>query len=771
MGKLAWFVPGRPEVAEGPLARYRPPTPAGAAEIYIRQFAPPGALVLDLFCQGPTFLREAVRAGCRAIGTNANPVGLLIAGVGLEGVPANLGAAFTRLADAPKETPSRRSIPLHRYILSLYSSRCPACGGEGTAEWFAWDREARYPYAKSVRCPRCGRAQEGPTDEADMMAARRLDRKGFAYYFALDRVAPLGDPHRARAGELVDLYTPRNLSALMDILIRLEGLELERPARAALQAALLETMDRATSLDPHGEERPRPRLLRPPARFLERNVWYLLEEAVARASQWAPERVRRAPGLKELLSDPTPAYTLLPLTAREVARHLAPGTVSLILADPHRPDGVFWALSALWAGWLWESPASQALRPLLSRRRLEWEWHQEALQAALTAVGPLLTPDGHLVLLFAEPDENLVASACQAASAAGYDLVGWGASTEVGCRLVWRWSAPHPQRLRRYPLPSPEQSSGEGRESGGEVRQAVAPDAVAGMVRETLRTRAEPTPRFLLMTAVHTELARRRWNGPFGEIAQAVRRGGESLELETLETDLLWLPDLDARRLDPPLADRVEETVRSLLVEGSPRTTEDLLLAVYRALDGPLTPEPSLVRLCMHSYGVEDGGVWRLREEDDPARRAEELDALRRELEELGRRLRYRPARGRGWDVRWRERGRDIYLFRLSATAALGEIVSGRLSVPRGGRPCWVLPGGRAELLAEKLRRDPRLARAAWGAGWQFVKFRHLRRLIAEGVDRRTFAVMLGLDPATGPRGVQIPLIMTTDDGQLTTTD
>ncbi len=764
MGEVAWFIPGRPGGVGGPLARYRSPTPVGAAAGYIRQLASPGALVLDLFCQGPTFLREAVRAGCRAIGANANPVSLLIAGLGLEGAPANLDAAFTRLADAPKRTSNRRSIPLHRHILSLYRSRCPVCGAEGTAEWFAWDRETRYPYAKSVRCLRCGRAREGPTDESDMMAARRLDRRGFAYYFALDRVAPPQSAHRARAGELVDLYTPRNLSALVDILIRLEGLELERPARAALQGALLETMDRASSLDPHGEERPRPRLLRPPTRFLERNVWYLLEEAVARASEWASEPVQRAPGLKELLSGPNPAYTLLPLPAREVSRRLAPGTVSLILADPPRPDGVFWALCALWAGWLWESPTSQALRPLLGRRRLEWDWHQEALQAALSAVGPLLTPDGHLVILFAEPDENLVASACQAASAAGYDLVGWGASTEVGCRLVWRW-APRGD-LGRLP--------GEGvisRTGASPASPSVAPDGVARTVRETLKARAEPTPRLLLTAAVHTDLAQRQWNGPFGEVAQAVRQGWESLELESLEAGLFWLSDLDASHLDPPLADRTEETVRSLLTEGSPWATDDLLLAVYRALDGPLTPEPSLVLLCMRSYGVEDGGVWRLREEDNPTRRAEELDALRQDLEALGRRLRYRPARGRGWDLRWRERGRDVYLFRISATAALGDIVSGRLPIPRGGRPCQVLPGGRAELLAEKLRRDPRLVRAVWGAGWQFVKFRHLRRLIAEGVDRRTFAVMLALDPATGPRGVQIPLIMATDDRQETADD
>lgn len=769
MNEQTWFVPGRSEAAQGPLARYRPPALAGVAALYIRQCTEPGALVLDLFCQGPTFLREAVQAGRRAVGANANPIYLLIAGLGLEGAPPHLDAALTRLADTPKERSAGRSIPLYRHILSLYSSRCPTCGERGTAEWFAWDREARYPYAKAVRCSRCGRSLEGPTDEADIIAARRLDRRGFAYYFALDRVAPLGHPLRSRAGELVDLYTPRNLSALVDILVRLEGMDMERPVRAALQGALLETMDRATSLDPHGDERPRPRLLRPPARFLERNVWYLLEEAVARAPDWAREPVRRAPNLKDLLADSTPAYTLLPLPAREVARHLAPGTVSLILADPPRPDGVFWALSALWAGWLWESPASRALRPLLGRRRLEWEWHQEALYTALSAVGPLLTPDGYLVLLFAEPDEHLVASACQAASAAGYDLLGWGASTEVGCRLVWRWvRQDHPGRspagteadAETLPAPLSGARASDLRPPQEQPLDSL-PQTIAETIRETLRIRAEPTPRFLLLTAVHAELARHRWNGPFGEMAQAIRRGWESLKLEALETDLFWLPDLDTRHLGSPLADRVEETIRSLLIGGSPWTTDALLLALYRVLNGPLTPEPSLVLLCMHSYGLEANGLWRLREEDEPNRRAEELDALRHDLEELGRRLRYRPTRGRGWDLRWRERGRDIYLFHLSATATVSEAVLRRPSIPRGGRPCWVLPGGRAELLAEKLRRDPRLARALWEAGWQLVKFRHLRRLLAEGVDRRTFAVLLGLDPATGPRGLQIPLMIT----------
>lgn len=740
VGEVVPFVPGWPEVAEGPLARYRPPVPVGAAAEYVRQLTAPGDLVLDLFCQGPVYIREVVQSGRRAIGANSNPIGLLIAGLGLEGVPPGLETAFTRLADAPKERPGRHSVPLYQHVLSLYESHCPTCGERGTAEWFAWDREARYPYAKAVRCPRCKSTQEGPTDEADMMAARRLDRRGFAYYFALDRIAPPGHSQRARAGELVDLYTPRNLSALVDVLLRLEVLEVERPVRAALQGALLETMDRASSLDPHGEERPRPRLLRPPARFLERNVWYLLEEIVARiAGTEGRPSVRRAASLKALLADSTPAYTLLPLPARGVARQLSPATISLILVDPPRPDGVFWALSALWAGWLWESPAAHALRPLLGRRRLDWDWHQEALRTALAAVGPLLTPDGHLVILFAEPDENLIASACQAASAAGYELTGWGASPEVGCRFVWQW---------------------RGQETAPQSGDIAT--VAAETVRETLQARAEPTPRTLLYAAVYADLARRRLLAPFSEAVQAVRRGWEDLALEALESNLFWLPALDeAPGLPAPLADRVEETVRELLeaktAEGVPAS--EVLASVYRALNGPLTPDPSLVFLCLRSYGLEENGHWRLREEDHPARREEELEALRRDLETLGQRLRFRPTRGGGWDLRWRDRGRDVYLFRLSHTAALGPVLSPKRSIPRGGRPCLVLPGGRAELLAEKLRRDPRLARVAWAAGWQFVKFRHLRRLIAEGVNRQTFAVMLGLDPTTGPRGVQIPLL------------
>ena len=154
--------------------------------------------------------------------------------------------------------------------------------------------------------------------------------------------------------------------------------------------------------------------------------------------------------------------------------------------------------------------------------------------------------------------------------------------------------------------------------------------------------------------------------------------------------------------------------------------------------------------------GEEEG--WRLREEDGVERRGRELAELRRELRTLGARLGFRVRRGKGWGVRWVEEGKDRYVFALSPTAALGRFLLTGPAVPSTARPCLVFPGGQAELLAYKLRRDPRLARVAEERSWQFIKFRRLRRLIAEGLDRGLFEAVMRLDPIVEREGVQIPL-------------
>jgi hypothetical protein len=72
---------------------------------------------------------------------------------------------------------------------------------------------------------------------------------------------------------------------------------------------------------------------------------------------------------------------------------------------------------------------------------------------------------------------------------------------------------------------------------------------------------------------------------------------------------------------------------------------------------------------------------------------------------------------------------------------------------------CLVLPGGRAQLIGLKLQRDPRLVRAVEAGGWQFIKFRHVRRLVVEEeLDRHALKTVLGLDPIAEQEAAQIPL-------------
>lgn len=723
----------------------------------------PGDLVVDLFCQGPTVVREAAAAGRRALGLSVNPLLLVAArlGIGRRDTDA-LNAAFTHLADSPKG-----DVPLYRHLTSLYDSACPACGAPGVAEWFAWDRDGGYPFKKAVRCPRCKEVQEGTPDDEDVESARRTSLRGLAYYYALDRVAPPGHAARERAAELVELYTPRNLSALMDLGRRLEGLETDEEVKLALTGVLLDCFDAGSNLDPYGEERPRPRILRAPSLYLERNVWLCFEEGFSSLlTDGLPFSAPEATDAVALVSGEAEGYALVSHEARDASKVIQPGSAALIVTDSPRPDAVFWALSALWAGWLWESPAARRLRPFLRRRRFDWEWHWRVLQAALDAAGPLLTAEGHLLTLFSsDPDGALLESVCLAASGAGYVLEGWGYSSEVGYRLVWRWE-------RAEPVAVPDVETLE------RDLMATAGEATVS----TLRERGEPTVWPLLQASAYARLTARGLlaraaavpkDGPpaLAFVADAVRRAFEAVPTirfagqEGAEEVLYWLADWEqaaepvVSQVEPSLADQVEVQVRELLLRQQTWRPEELINAVYAHVPGPLTPDLALVLVCIDSYSAQEGETLRLRSEDDPAQRATELKALRGDLAELGKRLGFKVGRRRGWDVRWLEAGEETYVFDVSSAANLAHHLLTKRAVGERAQRCLVLPGGRAHLVTFKLQRDPRLARAVEAGGWQFIKFRHLRRLVVkEELDRHALKTVLGLDPIAEQEAAQIPL-------------
>lgn len=753
MPKRSHFIPGQLVPPRRPLVAYRPHQPVGAVADYVRAHTAPGDLVVDLFCHGPVFVREVVETGRRALGFSINPLLLLSARLGLSAPdPKALTSAFTHLA-----TSLKGDTPLQSHLTSLYHSTCPGCGSSGVAEWFAWDRDLGYPFEKGVRCPDCGGVETGPTDRDDLLLARTVAPHGLAYYYALDRAAPVDHPARDRAAALVDCYTPRNLSSLMDLSRRLEALEAAPDVKTALRAVLLDCFDRGSKLYPYGEERRRPRTLRTPPRYLERNVWSCFERGLAslKSDQW-----QSLPGEKEvtelLVQERNRAYALVPCAARDIGDVLPPESVGLVLVDPPRPDGAFWALSALWSTWLWKSPESHAMRPFLRRRRFDWDWHWRALREALMVIGSRLTAKGVLVTLFAESAGALLESVCLAACCAGYELQGWGYAPEVGYRLVWHWTG-----VRSAPSLSPESLK---QELSSEVQRAAL---------KTLWDRREPTASALLRAGAYTSLAESRLlpsvtalehdQSVISFAAEAVDESIDKAPIENLGRGghsaeaLWWLTD--RRELADSLADRVEEAVRCLLTEGQVWSRNDLTNAVYARFPNGLTPELTLVEICVESYGMcEDDGI-RLRPEDEKQRRGREIDRIREDLVAMGEGIGYKACVDGNWDVRWLDKGQEVYAFSVSPTAALSRyLLDDRLRTTEGGR-CLVVPGGRARLIDLKLKRDPRLASAVTAQQWQFIKFRHLRRLKAKkDLDHYDLKTVLGLDPIVEHEGAQIPL-------------
>ena len=176
-----------------------------------------------------------------------------------------------------------------------------------------------------------------------------------------------------------------------------------------------------------------------------------------------------------------------------------------------------------------------------------------------------------------------------------------------------------------------------------------------------------------------------------------------------------------------------------------------------------LTPSLELINVCLDSYAEQDppeSGFYRLHPQDEPAARRQDIEDAYAHLQVLAERLGYSQE---GNPPVWLDgQGQPRFWFYPIASAVIGEHMLGKPGSPptSASGSIIVLPGGRANLLAYKLRHDPRLAALcasleetpteAASSGWRFLKFRHLRQLLDHPMLlRENFAELLTQDPLT----------------------
>ncbi len=726
------YIPGDEPSKPAPLARYLPAVPEGVAAAFLSGHPAStalerGAWVLDPLGASPQLAVEIARQGYRTLVAVNNPVTRFL----LEMAARPPSRADLRLALSELAAARKGDERLETHLQSLYMTQCTKCQQQIPAEAFVWERTSGALVGRIYHCA-CGDGGEYPATPDDQARAASLaSLDGLHRARLLERVAAPDDPDRLHAQEALDCYLPRAAYALISIINKLDGLSLNPERRRLLLALVLSACDEASSIWPHPDERPRPKSLTLPPRFLEKNVWLALERGVELWSgdgqaipvlNW-PELPGEAGGL-----------CLFEGPMRDLAPRLKDLAIAAVVTALPRPNPAFWSLSALWAGWLWGQAAAAPFKSVLRRRRYDWNWHAAALYAALKNISDRLPLNTPLFALIPEIEPAFLSAALLAAAGAGLELTGLALRTRQDpAQVLWH------RRAFAHDDTEPAE---------------IDPQGILQAMQQALQERGEPLPYLYLHAAALAAMAADRslrWRpealAQMRTPIQAALAGTEFIHLsesQDPESGLWALAEWDGKT--DPLPDRVEIAAVRFLQKNSACTFRDLESSLNSEFPGLLTPSLGLLQAVLVSYAIETDGHWSLRAEDSPSSRRLDLEAASQNLATLAARLEYTLQRDDKTPrlLGWSENDQTIHRFHLVASAVVEQLLRQDPTPPV--QDILVLPGERSSLLAYKLERDPGLRLMA--GRWRMLKFRHLQALAGlSGLTRTQFNQEFSNDP------------------------
>jgi len=477
--------------------------------------------------------------------------------------------------------------------------------------------------------------------------------------------------------------------------------------------------------------------------------------------------------------------------------------------------------------------------------RVPWSWQAVVVSRSLAGVEPALARDGRVVQLVDGGPEAVAAVAIGGASA-GYRLAlarladpdGDGMGT---VEFIPPGAAvpPGPRNRANVALPSvpggpgdPDLVPGPGLFAPPERydRRPFSPTDAARIVTEsvvdTLRARGEPARFERLFGEILVGLDRsgqlRRLAAGWSQSAEAGADADATAvdpverllgivreelsrptqhRLTEIEPGRWWLGDpADRDAAAPPLADRVEWAVFSLLSTAGPLSESAFYERIATMFTGHDLPDETLVRTCLDSYRSATSTPDRLTTTDDLLRRSQEHAALIGDLADAGHRLgmhawisrreqgRRDPRTGdllsdlldererHGYlggisratdeladvDALWYVRGKVAFAFEVEWTAILGETLlrrHARIGADDKLIRFLVIAPERTDLVRHKLERSPLLRNAMDEGGWHIIKWPHLRTFLgADRPDLGSLEPLLGLDPMVERTGEQMPL-------------
>ena len=705
-----------------------------AIDLHLQSLTEEGSLVLEPFCSSSTLVSLATRAERRVVSVSFNPLDALRTRVALLTIPKReLDSALTRIADSPKA-----ETTLREHVSRLYRTRCPHCSKQAQANYYVWERDEPLPNQTHFACSACGESGLKASDDYDGQVLKEIPARGLHYWHILDRIVSEEGNARKLAADLLELYTPRNLYVISNLILKVEALFSNSPLYDVFRLALLQAMERGSKLNAVPGDPPAPHStgLRPLQHHAEWNVWFLFEQAARALGGQQPSRtvVLEAKPDKVVSSDARSGCYVGHLTVRKLATIVPKGTARLIWLRAPPLGRTNWALPYLWTGCLFGGKVAASIWPLVRRRSSDWSWYLSAMRAALAALATTLHQDGHLVLVGPSKGAAYHETMTMAAASAGLQLeasVYHALEPELSTKpfggllgdyhSTWTGGTGGPQ----WPMETPELLTN--------CRAAAVHAA-----KELLAARADPAPYARLHAYIWETLARRNLlqralliqdlEAPLDWIRQQVCAALESAvgtvfvqlwNSEDQEECLWWLTGPTEKQ---PLAERVEAEVAALLERLSPVDQTDLLSAVYRSFPGILTPDEAWIMACVRSYASPlEQDRWELNPADQTQARTATRDEILSLLMSLGQKWDYdcRLEQSQG-SVYWAQAGRDTTALTVLDSGSVSTLV--HQPIPASvTRTFAILPEVRLGLIRERLERSPNLRQELAARHWQFI--------------------------------------------------
>lgn len=736
------YIPASRGFYDLPLGRFLPLLPREVISAWAGAHTQPGSLILDPLGAHPLLSIEAAQAGMRVLVARNNPIlWLMLECMARAPARGQLQKPLSKLMIS-----RRGGQTLEDQLRAVYASPCAGCGQMIQPQGFIWEQAGSQPVGRVYQCPFCGDEGEREVTESDLQNLNSLGGLGLHRARALQRVLQGGDYEQASIEAALDCYLPRALYGCMTLANRLEQLELEHDERLLLQAMILLVFDDANSLWHWPSREQSIFQLNVPSRFLEKNLWLSLEKAPERFMQFRQSiPISYWPNLPPS-SGGICFYQRRLAEKEDLFQNEQPAVVVSVFP---RPNQAFWTLSALWSGWLWGRKGVIPMRSALGRRRYDWRWFAQALEAAFKDLTRLIPPATPMFGLLSQAAPNHLLGLLVGANASGFQLRGLTASqSEEIIQCTWQSGTASSGGSGPLPFRAAIQGFLEARGEPAKF-QPILNDCLAQLARQGKLPADISALEETYFSQLQQQVSELLHDPYFVQSFQSGPSGGSAY----------WL--VDSRAAQPPLSERLEAALLQFLQEKAPLALADLESALFNRLSGQHTPESEALRACLECYAEEAPhapGLYRLKSSEEPNARARDVDELAAILMTTGEKFGLRVRREAASVIWENEQGEPQYAYHLISGTALSPFVLDPAQ-PENATKVLVLPGGRARWLLYRLRQDPRLE-AAFESRWFILKYRHLRWLAArEWVTLDLWAELLDDDPLQWDASPQMQML------------